>query len=144
MDAIEPGGLGGTYGGNPVACAAALAVIQVMQEEKLLERSIAIGERVTRRMSELAATNRFPCIGEVRGLGGMVGIELVEDRASRKPAPALTKRWAERCHKNGLIVLTCGVYGNVVRILVPLTATDAIVEEGLGILERSLEDALAA
>lgn len=144
MDAVEPGGLGGTYGGNPVACAAALAVIEVMQEEKLLERSAAIGERVTRRMSELATTNRFPCIGEVRGLGGMVGIELVEDRASRKPAPALTKRWAERCHKNGLIVLTCGVYGNVVRILVPLTASDAIVDEGLGILERSLEDALAA
>ncbi len=144
MDAVEPGGLGGTYGGNPVACAAALAVIEVMQEERLLERSAAIGERVTRRMSELAATNRFPCIGEVRGLGGMVGIELVEDRASRKPAAALTKRWAERCHTNGLIVLTCGVYGNVVRILVPLTASDAIVDEGLGILERSLEDALAA
>lgn len=144
MDAVEPGGLGGTYGGNPVACAAALAVIEVMQEERLLERSAAIGERVTRRMSELATTNRFPCIGEVRGLGGMVGIELVEDRTSRKPAAALTKRWAERCHKNGLIVLTCGVYGNVVRILVPLTASDAIVDEGLGILERSLEDALAA
>jgi 4-aminobutyrate aminotransferase/(S)-3-amino-2-methylpropionate transaminase len=144
MDKVEPGGLGGTYGGNPVACAAGLAVLEVIEEEGLLARSAAIGERVTKRMTELAASNRFPCIGEVRGLGGMVGIELVEDRGSRKPAAALTKRWAERCHENGLIVLTCGVHGNVVRILVPLTASDAVVGEGLDILERSLEEAMAA
>lgn len=143
MDAVEPGGLGGTFGGNPVACAAGLAVLQVIQEEGLLARSVAIGERVAKRMSELAATNRFPCIGEVRALGGMVGIELVEERASRKPAAPLTKRWAERCHDNGLIVLTCGIYGNVVRILVPLTASDAVVDEGLDILERSLDEAMA-
>jgi len=144
MDAVEPGGLGGTYAGNPVACAAAIAVLEVFEEEKLLERSTKIGERVVRRMNELAATNRFPCIGEVRGLGGMVAIELVEDRTTKTPAAALTKRWATQSLKNGLILLTCGVYGNVARVLVPLTASDAIVEEGLKIMERSLEEALAA
>jgi 4-aminobutyrate aminotransferase-like enzyme len=96
-----------------------------------------------RRMNELAATNRFPCIGEVRGLGGMVAIELVEDRTTKKPAAALTKRLAEKCLKNGLILLTCGVYGNVARFLVPLTASDKIVDEGLALLERSLEEAMA-
>jgi 4-aminobutyrate aminotransferase/(S)-3-amino-2-methylpropionate transaminase len=144
MDIVEPGGLGGTYGGNPMACAAGLAVLEVIEEERLLARSAAIGQRITKRMSELAASNRFPCIGDVRGLGGMVGIELVEDPTSHTPAAALTKRWAERCHRNGLIMLTCGVYANVVRILVPLTASDAIVEEGLAILERSLEEAMTA
>ena len=93
MDAAEPGGLGGTYGGNPIACAAGLAVLEVFEQEKLLERSANIGERITGRMTELAASNRFSCIGEVRGLGAMVAIELVEDRASNKPAAALTKRW---------------------------------------------------
>jgi len=144
MDAVDPGGLGGTYGGNPVACAAGLAVLDVIEEEKLLDRSIEIGERITRRVTELAASNRFSCIGEVRGLGGMVGIELIEDRTSNKPAPALTKRWAETCASNGLILLTCGVYGNVARILVPLTASDAVIDEGLVILERSLDEALGS
>jgi len=144
MDVVGPGGLGGTYGGNPLACAAGLAVLDVFEEEKLLERSVKIGERITRRMTKLAASNRFSCIGEVRGLGGMVGIELVDDRTTNKPAPALTKRWVEACVRNGLIVLTCGVYGNVVRILVPLTASDEVIDEGLAIMERSLEEAVAA
>jgi 4-aminobutyrate aminotransferase / (S)-3-amino-2-methylpropionate transaminase / 5-aminovalerate transaminase len=143
MDAVDPGGLGGTYGGNPIACAAGLAVLEVFEEERLLERSAEIGERISRRMTELAASNRFSCIGEVRGLGGMVAIELVEDRTSNKPAPALTKRWAETCARNGLILLTCGVYGNVARILVPLTASDAVIDEGLAILERSLEQCVS-
>jgi 4-aminobutyrate aminotransferase/(S)-3-amino-2-methylpropionate transaminase len=143
MDAVDPGGLGGTYAGNPVACAGALAVLEVFEEENLLERSIKIGERIMRRMNELAATNRFPCIGEVRGLGGMVAIELVDDRTTKKPAAALTKRLAEASLKNGLILLTCGIYGNVARFLVPLTASDKIVEEGLTLLERSLEEAMA-
>jgi 4-aminobutyrate aminotransferase / (S)-3-amino-2-methylpropionate transaminase / 5-aminovalerate transaminase len=144
MDAVDPGGLGGTYGGNPIACAAALAVLEVFSEEKLVERSAKIGERITRHLNKLAVNNRFSCIGEVRGLGAMVAIELVEDRASNKPAAALTKRWAEICAKNGLILLTCGVYGNVARILVPLTASETLIDEGLGILEQSLEEALAA
>ena len=117
IDAVDPGGLGGTYGGNPIACAAGLAVLEVFEEEKLLERSANIGERITGRMTELAASNRFSCIGEVRGLGAMVAIELVEDRASNKPAAALTKRWTENCVRNGLVLLTCGVYGNVARRL---------------------------
>lgn len=142
MDAVDPGGLGGTYGGNPIACAAGLAVLEVFEQEQLLERSAKIGERISRRMTELAASNRFSCIGEVRGLGAMVAIELVEDRASDKPAAALAKRWAETCARNGLILLTCGVYGNVARILVPLTASDAVIDEGLAILERSLEEAV--
>ena len=144
MDAVDPGGLGGTYGGNPIACAAGLAVLEVFEEQKLVERSAKIGERITARMTKLAASNRFSCIGEVRGLGGMVAIELVEDRASNKPAAALTKRWAETCAGNGLILLTCGVYANVARILVPLTASDGLIDEGLTILERSLDQALAA
>jgi 4-aminobutyrate aminotransferase / (S)-3-amino-2-methylpropionate transaminase / 5-aminovalerate transaminase len=144
MDAVVPGGLGGTYGGNPIACAAGLAVLDVFEEEKLLERSVKIGERITRRVTGLARSNRFACIGEVRALGGMIGIELVEDRTTNKPAPALTKRWAETCTRNGLIVLTCGVHGNVVRILVPLTASDEVIDEGLAIMERSLEESLAA
>ena len=144
MDAVAPGGLGGTYAGNPVACAAALAVLEVFEEEGLLERSSAIGERIMKRLNSLAAGNRFPCIGEVRGLGGMIAIELVEDRASKKPAPALTKRLSERSLKGGLILLNCGIYGNVARILVPLTASDAIIDEGLDILERALEEAMAA
>lgn len=143
MDAVDPGGLGGTYAGNPVACAGALAVLEVFEEENLLERSTKIGERITKRLNELAASNRFPCIGEVRGLGGMVAIELVEDRTTKTPAAALTKRLAEQSLKNGLILLTCGVYANVARVLVPLTASDKIVDEGLAILERSLEEAMA-
>ena len=143
LDAVDPGGLGGTYAGNPVACAAALAVLEVFEEEHLLERSAKIGERIQKRMTELASSNRFPCIGEVRGLGGMVAVELVEDRATKTPAPALTKRWAERSLKNGLILLTCGVYANVARVLVPLTASDDIIGEGLAILERSLDEAMA-
>lgn len=123
---------------NPLACAAALAVIEVIDEEKLLERSEAIGERLTRRLSRLAGDNRFSCIGEVRGLGGMVAIELVEDRLSRKPASGLARKWAELCHRDGLVVLACGIHGNVVRILVPLTASDDIVDEGLDVLERCL------
>ncbi len=144
MDAVDPGGLGGTYGGNPVACAAGLAVLEVIEEERLLERSAEIGARLTGRMTELAARNRFSCIGEVRGLGGMVAVELVENRATNRPAAALTRRWAQICAKNGLILLTCGIYGNVARILVPLTASDAVIDEGLAILERSLEEALGS
>lgn len=144
MDAVAPGGLGGTYAGNPVACAAGLAVLEVFEEEKLLERSTAIGGRIMKRMAALAASNRFPCIGEVRGLGGMIAIELVEDRTTKKPAAALAKRWSETSLKAGLILLNCGIYGNVARILVPLTASDTIIDEGLDILERALEEAMAA
>lgn len=137
MDAVAPGGLGGTYGGNPVACVAALAVLDAFQQERLVERSAALGERMKARLNELAG--RVPSIGDVRGLGSMVAIELFEDEKRSKPAAALTASIVERAAQNGLILLSCGVYGNVIRILVPITASDAIVDEGLEILEHAVE-----
>lgn len=138
MDAVPPGGLGGTYGGNPIACAAALAVLDVIEEEGLLQRSLDIGDRLTGRLNGLAARTTTRCISEVRGLGGMVAIEFVSPADGRTPDPDLTKSLTARCLENGLVVLSCGLYGNVIRILVPLTATDAVIDEGLGILEKSL------
>lgn len=137
MDAVAPGGLGGTYGGNPVACVAALAVLDAFEQERLVERSVALGERMKARLNELAG--RVPSIGDVRGLGSMVAIELFEDEKRSKPAAALTASIVERAAQNGLILLSCGVYGNVIRILVPITASDAIVDEGLEILEHAVE-----
>ena len=141
MDAIGPGGLGGTYGGNPVACAAGLAVLEVFEEEKLLERGRHIGQIMRRRLDRLAQSNKHPCIGEVRGLGPMLAVELVKDRASNAPDPELTQKITAKAHENGLVLLSCGLYGNVIRMLVPLTASDAIVEEGLDKFEAALENA---
>lgn len=143
MDSVAPGGLGGTYAGSPIACAAALAVLDVIEDEKLLERTQIIGETVVARLRSLANRNEFACIGEVRGLGAMVAMELVKDRIGCEPAAELTKTLVQEAGKRGLIILACGVYGNVIRFLMPLTATDATVQEGLDILERSLEAALA-
>ncbi len=138
LDAVPPGGLGGTYGGNPVACAAGLAAVQAIEEEGLLKRSLELGARMMARLEEIAASNWMPYIAEVRGLGAMVSFELVKDRATREPNPELTGALTRRATANGLILLSCGLYGNVVRIMVPITASDAIVDEGLGIIERSL------
>jgi 4-aminobutyrate aminotransferase/(S)-3-amino-2-methylpropionate transaminase len=140
MDAVPPGGLGGTYGGNPVACAAAIAAVQAIEEEGLLERSRELGERMVARLQDSAASNWLPYVSEVRGLGAMVSFELVTDRSGRAPNPELTAALTRRAAQNGLILLSCGLYGNVVRIMVPLTASDAIVEEGLDIIERSLRE----
>jgi 4-aminobutyrate aminotransferase/(S)-3-amino-2-methylpropionate transaminase len=142
MDAPGPGGLGGTYAGSPVACAAALAVIDVMQKEKLPERANHVGELVQRRLRALQP--KLACIGEVRGLGGMVAMELVRNRDANAPDADLAKALVQRSAANGLILLSCGVYGNVIRFLMPLTASDAIVNEGLDILEKSLHEVLAA
>jgi 4-aminobutyrate aminotransferase/(S)-3-amino-2-methylpropionate transaminase len=142
MDAVPPGGLGGTYAGSPVACAAALGVLEAIEEEGLLGRSVDLGEHVLGRLRKMAQKNRFHCIGDVRGLGGMVAMELVKDRAARTPAPELTKACSAKAAENGLIVLSCGVYANVIRVLVPLTASDALVDEGLDILERSLDEVI--
>ena len=139
MDAVAPGGLGGTYAGNPLACAAALAVLDVIREEGLLEKSRALGERIRARLEALAA--RLPPIGDVRGLGAMLALELVRDRETREPATALAATTVVRARESGLILITCGPYANVIRILVPLTAPDALVDEGLGILESALEQA---
>jgi 4-aminobutyrate aminotransferase/(S)-3-amino-2-methylpropionate transaminase len=140
MDAVGPGGLGGTYGGNPLACAAAIAVLDVIEEENLLQRSLDLGARVTERFRRMA--QRLACIGDVRGLGGMVAIELFKDKDRRQPDAELTKAVVAKAAEQGLILLSCGIYGNVIRVLVPLTASDEEVDEGLDIIERSL-DALA-
>jgi 4-aminobutyrate aminotransferase/(S)-3-amino-2-methylpropionate transaminase len=140
MDAVPPGGLGGTYGGNPVACAAALAAVQAIEEEGLLERSRELGARIVARLQELAASNWLPYIAEVRGLGAMVSFELVKDRATGAANPELTAALTRKAADEGLILLSCGLYGNVVRIMVPITASNAIVDEGLDIIERSLRE----
>ena len=142
MDKVNPGGLGGTYAGSPIGCAAGLAVIQAIEEEGLLARSTAVGEKLSGRLVEMARRNRFSCIGEVRHLGGMVALELVKDRATNTPDPDLTRKLAQTAAANGLILLSCGVYANVIRIMVPLTASDAILDEGLDKLEASLDQAL--
>lgn len=141
MDAPSPGGLGGTYAGNPVACAAALAVIEAFAAERLLERSRALGERLMGGLQAIAAKHRE--VGDVRGIGAMVAIELFDDGDLQRPAGALTKRIVQAAAQAGLILLSCGPSGNVIRVLVPLTASDALVDEGLGILARTIETALA-
>lgn len=142
MDSVPPGGLGGTYAGSPVAAAAGNAVLEVIAEEKLLERAEKLGKRLTDRLTAMSRKNRFSCIGDVRGLGAMVAFELVKDRAGNEPDPDLTKKVATKAQENGLILLSCGIYGNVLRILVPLTASDALVDEGLDIIEKSMDQAL--
>jgi 4-aminobutyrate aminotransferase/(S)-3-amino-2-methylpropionate transaminase len=132
MDAAAPGGLGGTYAGSPIACAAALAVLDVFEKENLLQRSRDVGERLSAGLRAMAA--RHTCIGDVRGLGAMVAIELFKNGDIKQPDADLAKRIAAEAAARGLILLTCGTYGNVIRILVPLTASDALLDEGIGIL----------
>lgn len=136
MDAPGIGGLGGTFGGNPLACAAALAALELIEKEGLLARSVAIGKRFEERAR--AWQKKFPLIGEVRGLGGMCAIELVKDTESREPAVEETKKVAQYCYEHGLITITAGTYGNVMRILVPLVVTDEEFDEGLSVLEAAL------
>jgi 4-aminobutyrate aminotransferase / (S)-3-amino-2-methylpropionate transaminase / 5-aminovalerate transaminase len=137
MEAPQVGGLGGTYGGNPLACAAALAVLDAMEAEHLPARAARMGEQIRARFCQWAA--RHPCIGDVRGLGAMVGMELVVDRSTKEPDKALTARLIAAALERGVILLSAGTYGNTVRILAPLTTPDAIVEEGLDAVERALE-----
>jgi 4-aminobutyrate aminotransferase len=144
MDAAPPGGLGGTYGGNPVAVAAAHAVLDVIADEKLCERATEIGRRMTERLQKMAAGNTFSCMGDVRGLGAMVAVELVKDRATREPDTALTNALIAKAQENGLILLNCGPNANVIRLLAPLTIPFDHLEEGLDILERSLAEVFAA
>jgi 4-aminobutyrate aminotransferase/(S)-3-amino-2-methylpropionate transaminase len=138
MDAPRPGGLGGTYGGSPLSCAAGIAVLDVIEEEDLIGRARKQGVLITTQLRRLA--KRFSVIGDVRGLGAMVGIELVEDPASRTPATALAKALVQHSADQGLLVLSCGANGNVIRILAPLTANDSLIVEGLTILERGLAE----
>jgi len=140
IDAPVTGGVGGTFVGNPVAQAAALAVLDVIEEESLLERSQAIGEVMRARM--LDWQTRWPEIGEVRGLGAMLAIELVADPATRRPSKELANRVTAEALQRGLLLITCGVYGNSIRVLVPLVITDAELEEALGAWEEALEAVL--
>jgi 4-aminobutyrate aminotransferase / (S)-3-amino-2-methylpropionate transaminase / 5-aminovalerate transaminase len=140
MDAPGPGAIGGTYVGNPVAQAAALAVLDVIDEEGLVERSAAIGETIRARMHSWQ--ERWNEIGDVRGLGAMLAIELVSDRATKEPAADLTDAVVDAALERGLLLLTCGIYGNCIRVLVPLVITDAELDEALGVWEDSLESVL--
>jgi 4-aminobutyrate aminotransferase/(S)-3-amino-2-methylpropionate transaminase len=140
MDAPRPGGLGGTYAGNPLACAAGLAVLDVFAEEGLLERAEALGKVLWAGLKRLQ--ERFPQVGEVRGLGPMVALELVRDRLSKEPAPELAQAVLEAARDQGLILLKAGMFGSVLRILVPLVATPEEAEEGLTRLEAAMEACL--
>jgi 4-aminobutyrate aminotransferase/(S)-3-amino-2-methylpropionate transaminase len=135
MDAPGPGGLGGTYAGSPIGCAAGLAVLKAFDDEKLLQRSRSIGEALIAGLQRLAA--KQPAIVDVRGLGAMVAIELAKNHDPEQPDAELTKRVVAEAARRGLILLSCGSYGNVIRILMPLTASDALLAEGLQILADS-------
>ncbi|WP_166358392.1 4-aminobutyrate--2-oxoglutarate transaminase [Pseudomonas akapageensis] len=134
MDAIAPGGLGGTYAGSPIACAAALAVMEVFEEENLLDRSKAVGERLVAGLRKIQA--KYPVIGDVRALGAMIAVELFEGGDSHKPNPTAVASVVAKARDKGLILLSCGTYGNVLRILVPLTSPDEQLDQGLAIIEE--------
>jgi 4-aminobutyrate aminotransferase/(S)-3-amino-2-methylpropionate transaminase len=141
MDAVHPGGLGGTYGGNPLACRAALAVLEVIEAEHLVARAAELGQRVRQALTGLADT--YPIIGEVRGLGAMLALELVTDRATKKPAAEAAKQLTAFCREHGLIILDCGTLGNNIRTLMPLTITPEQLAKGLAILEEGLKHVVA-
>ncbi len=138
MDSVHPGGIGGTYGGNPLACCAALAVLDVFEEERLLERAIALGDRLSERLNALK--DRFEIVGDVRGLGPMMALELVRDRERKDPAADAAKALVAYCHERGVILLSCGSLGNVIRLLMPLVITDAQLNRGLDIVEEGLSN----
>ena len=137
MDSVPPGGLGGTYAGNPVACAAALAVLDAIEQENLLARAETVGARIRSSLEGFAA--RHQQIAEVRGLGAMLAIEYMQ---SGQPAPQVAKAVGQACLERGLILLSCGLYGNVNRVLVPITAPDEHLQEGLDILSAALDAVL--
>ncbi len=141
MDAPAPGGLGGTFAGSPLACAAGLAVLDVIREEQLLNRAAHIGHFMTSRLKGLQV--RFPCVGEVRGLGAMVAIELVKNCKPQFPDADLTKALVQAAGRRGLLLLSCGISANVIRFLAPLTITDALLKEGFNLFEQALQEVTA-
>ena len=141
MDAPPPGGLGGTFAGSPLGCAAGLATLDVIRDENLVERARVIGERMVGRLK--AMQSRLPCIGEVRGLGAMVAIELVKNRDANAPDAELTKALTQAAGRKGLVLLSCGVRANVIRFLAPLTIPEALLDEGLQIVEDCLKELTA-
>lgn len=141
MDAPNPGGLGGTYAGNPLSAVAALEVIKIFERENLLARAKVVGDRLLAGMRDIA--RKHSAVGDVRGLGAMVAMELFEAGKDHVPDAALTNRLVAEAARRGLILLSCGPYANIIRVLVPLTASDAIIDEGMRILAESF-DAVAA
>jgi 4-aminobutyrate aminotransferase / (S)-3-amino-2-methylpropionate transaminase / 5-aminovalerate transaminase len=139
MDAVPPGGLGGTFGGNPVACAAACSVLGEVASSAFRARADELGERI--RTGLEAVASRVESVGEVRGLGPMQALELVEDRTTKEPAAGLAAETTAAARERGLVLLSCGLYGNVIRILVPLVISDDDLDRGLEILEEALVDA---
>ncbi|HEX9427650.1 MAG TPA: aminotransferase class III-fold pyridoxal phosphate-dependent enzyme, partial [Candidatus Polarisedimenticolia bacterium] len=136
MDAPMPGSLGGTFGGNPVSCAAALSAIELIDKQRLPERAVRIGEIVRERFEGL--WKKCPFVGSVRGAGAMRAIEFVKDRATKEPAKEIVSKTLKLCYERGLIAISAGTYGNVIRTLMPLVITDEQLEEGLEILEGAV------
>jgi 4-aminobutyrate aminotransferase/(S)-3-amino-2-methylpropionate transaminase len=136
MDAPAPGGLGGTFAGNPLSCAAALATLDLFEKTNLLQRANELGDRFQRRAREWQ--RRWPIVGDVRGLGGMQAIELVKSQQDKTPATDETKKITQYCYEHGLITITAGTYSNVIRVLVPLVATNEQMDEGMNVLEAAL------
>lgn len=137
MDAPGIGEIGGTYGGSPLGCVAALQVIEMLEQDQLVERAVTIGAAVTDRFQRLQ--QEIACIGDVRTLGAMSAIEIVKDQVSKKPDKELTTRILQEAHQRGIIVMGAGIYGNVIRILSPLVITDEQLKEGLDVLEQALK-----
>jgi 4-aminobutyrate aminotransferase/(S)-3-amino-2-methylpropionate transaminase len=138
MDAPDPGGLGGTYAGSPLACAAALAVLDVIAEEKLLARSNTLGERIKGELARISQRNDTVPMGFVRGPGAMVAFDVLKGRGGSEPDADATRRVTQAALAEGLVLLSCGVHANTIRILMPLTISDEILAEGMGKLERAL------
>jgi len=141
MDAPGPGGLGGTFAGSPLGCAAGLAVLEVIRDERLVERALKMGHFMTSRLKGLQVL--FPCIGDVRGPGAMVAMELVKNGRADAPNAALTSQLVQAAGRAGLIILACGIYSNVIRFLAPLTISDALLKEGFNLLEKALGEVAA-
>lgn len=141
MDTVHPGGLGGTYGGNPVSCAAALATIEIMRRRDLAAAARHIGATLDGRLAPLQ--RRHPAVGDVRGRGAMMAMELVRP-GTTEPDPGATRRILDYCHAEGVVTLSCGTYGNVIRLLPPLVIDDALLADGLSVLEAAVDDVLGA
>ena len=139
MEAARPGGLGGTYGGSPLGCAAALAVLEVIEAEGLIARADEIGGIITGYLKIMAGDNALECIGEIRALGAMVALELIKNRDPAEADPELARALVQEAAKAGLILLSCGVRGNVIRFLAPLTISTALLEEGMEIIHGCLK-----
>lgn len=136
MDSIHPWGLGGTYGGNPVACAAANAVLDIIESEHLIEKARKLGTNLRSHLERFK--EKFDFIGEIRGIGAMLGFEIIK-KSTKAPAADETKHLVNYCHENGLIILSCGTYGNIIRFLLPFVITDSELEKGFSILENGLK-----